>query len=116
MKKIQVILLIAFGFFMIPSITYACGKKSCKKEVSKISNKSCCGQKNDSKDNQGCGGKCGHKGCGCASIVSSGIAFGIAFEITEVTSNRISNKQKFYYPENHLSSGYNFLWLIPKIS
>ncbi len=117
MNRFYILVLVLFGFLLMPNSTFACGNKSekhCKKETtSKTEKKSCC-DKSDSK--KGCGGKCGHSKCGCPSSVIT--AFNFSGEIHFKTNNFdfISEKQKFSNSETFISSGFYSLWLIPKIS
>ena len=108
------------GFFL-PTSTYACETKTqnscCKGEnSSKTEKKNCCKEK-DSKDkeNNSCAGKCGHSKCGCPS---SSNGFTLVYEI--YFKNNIfdfsTEKQKDFYSETIISSGFYSLWLIPKIS
>jgi hypothetical protein len=122
MKKFHILVIAIFGFLLMPSIIFACGnnseKHSCKKETSsKMDKDDCC--KDDShsktKNHDNCGGKCRHSKCGC---VSSSNSFTSSNEIN--INNKIFNfsyeKQNFCNSEAFISSGFYFLWLIPKIS
>ena len=109
------------GMFILPNSAMACGKgsdkSSCKKEISstKSEKKSYCDNDNSKdKNNKGCGGKCNHSKCGCASSCNTSVS------INELTFHRnifnlFSEKQNFYNYETNISSGFNSLWLIPKI-
>ncbi len=123
MKKFHILLIVLFGFLLMPSAVSACGnhseKSSCcnKETTSKTDKDDCC--KNDShsknKNHDGCGGKCGHSKCGCSFTTT---AFSSTFEVN-IKNNVFDfsyQKQKFYNSETNLSSGFHFLWLIPKIS
>jgi hypothetical protein len=106
----------------MPSNSFACENNSAKhsssKETSsKMEKDDCC--KNDShsktKNHEGCGGKCNHSRCGCASSCNSSVS------MNELNFNRnifnfSSEKEKFYDYETSISSGFNSLWLIPKIA
>lgn len=106
----------------MPGNAFACennsAKHSCKKEISsKTCNDDCCNKNGHSKakNNEGCGSKCNHSKCGCTSSSNTSIS------ITEWNSstncfNFSPEKQKFYNFETSISSGFNSLWLIPKIS
>lgn len=122
MNKVHIVVIVLFGFLLIPSKTLACGsssdKNSCNKEVSsKKENKDCCQGNNNSgnKREKGCAGKCGHSKCGCPS---SSNGFTLVYEI--YFKNNIfdfsTEKQKDFYSETIISSGFFSLWLIPKIS
>ncbi|HEU4788269.1 MAG TPA: hypothetical protein VFS71_01125 [Flavobacterium sp.] len=122
MNKFITLLIVLFGFLLMPNVALACDnnltKNSSKKEIStKMCDDDCC--KNDShsksKNHNGCGGKCNHAKCACASSSNTSIS------ITEwnIDTNRFnfsSEKQRFYNFETSISSGFNSLWLIPKIS
>lgn len=124
MKKHNIVIIIILGIFLIPCSAFACGKKiikteksCCKKEMSsKTDKKDCCEGNNHSKNknHEGCGGKCSHSKCGCTSSCNTSVS------INELNFNRnvfnfISEKQNFYNFETSISSGFNSLWLIPKI-
>ena len=122
-KRLHIIIIIlTLGFFLSPTLSYACGtkteKSSCNKEVSsKKENKDCCKSDNNSenKREKGCAGKCGHSKCGCPS---SSNGFTLVYEI--YFKNNLfdfsTEKQKDFYSETIISSGFYSLWLIPKIS
>jgi len=100
---------------------FACEKivvdLSCAKETSKPAN-DCCSKKNhlDDKNHDGCGGKCGHSMCSCASVCNGGISFLSELEFKNNTLSLFSQKQKFYNSETSILTGFYSIWLIPKIS
>lgn len=107
----------------MPNEAVACGsgkeKSACKKEASstKKEKKSCCGN-DDSKDNKGCGGNCGHSKCGCTSTCPpSSVSFlsEINFKVNMFSYSSIG-KVKFLYATPSISDGFYSIWLIPKIS
>jgi hypothetical protein len=117
--------MLLFGFLLMPSITFACGKscesktekRCCKKETSsnKPEKKSCCSKddNSESNDDKGCGGK-----CGCSSTCPS-TPLNLFTDIT--FQNNIFNfssieKVKFLYTTPSISDGFYSIWLIPKIS
>jgi hypothetical protein len=122
MNKVYILTLILFGFLLMPSDVFACkmdsANHSSRKEISsKVCNEDCCKNysHSKSKNHNGCGGKCNHSKCACASSSNTSIS------ITEwsIDTNRFnfsSGKQRFYNFETSISSGFNSLWLIPKIS
>lgn len=122
MKKYHFILLLLLGIFFMPNNIYACGtcsdKHPVKKEVSSKTDKDNCCDSNShskSKSHDGCGGKCGHSKCACPSAISG---FTVSSEVVLKNNNFdfSSEKQKFSNAETFISSGFYFLWLIPKIS
>lgn len=126
MKKIHILLIVIFGFLLMPSNTFACGnsvgnkteKHSCKKEsTSKTQKDDCCDSHNQSKskNHNGCGGKCGHAKCGCTTATNG---FTATTELNFKNNNFdfSTEKQKFSNTETFISSGFYSLWLIPKIS
>lgn len=124
MNRFHIILIVMLGFFLMPTDTFACGKKvadhSCTKKTS-TSDKDeddCCSKKNHSgnKNHDGCGGKCGHSMCGCASVCNGGITFVNQLEFKKITFSIFSQKQKFYNSETSILTGFYSIWLIPKIS
>ena len=121
MKKFHIIILILFGFLMTPTAVFACGKhtgkQSCKKKLSNKQEDNCCsGYKHSAGKHDGCGGKCSHKQCGCASVTASGLSFISPIEFNENAIKSIVGKQRFYLSDTTVSSGFYSLWLIPKIS
>lgn len=122
-KKFYIVLLIVIGFSLIPNSAFACKKNhsmkvSCKKEVSsKMENNSCCKTTGNSKGKQhnGCGGKCGHTNCNIPAVQ---IGFFVPF-VTEMNIETLlfyTKKEKYFNLENSISSGFQSLWLIPKIA
>ena len=121
MNKFHILVIVLFGFLLIPSNSFACENNSTKhsstKETSSNMDKDdCCKNDNHSKtkNHEGCGGKCNHSKCGCASSCNTSVS------INELTFHRnifnlFSEKQNFYNYETNISSGFNSLWLIPKI-
>lgn len=115
------VIILTLGFFFLPASTYACGTKSekscCKKEVTSNTDKQDCCKKKQSQDkeNQSCGGKCGHSNCTTSSVNFSLISF-FEIEFKNTHFQFSPEKQKFYHSETFISSGFNFIWLPPKIS
>lgn len=104
--------------------TYACGtcsdKHPVRKEISSNKKKDkddCCdsGSNSKTKNHKGCGGKCGHSKCACPSP-SNGFTTAIELNFKNINFDFSTEKQKFSNTETFISSGFNFLWLIPKIS
>ncbi|QIH40177.1 hypothetical protein G7A72_15770 [Flavobacterium sp. Sr18] len=121
MKKFHILLIVVLGFLLMPTVTFACEnnseKQSCKKEISsKTDKKDCCEGDSHSKNrnNKGCGGKCSHSKCGCASSCNSFVSIN-ELKFNKDIFNFFSEKQNFYNYETSISSGFNSLWLIPKI-
>lgn len=106
----------------MPSKTFACGSisenHSCKKEVSSKNDIENCCKGNDipaNKNENGCGGKCGHSKCGCTSS-SNGFTSICEINFKNNIFDFPSKNQKYFHSETFLSSGFFSLWLIPKIS
>lgn len=121
MYKFHFIVIVLFGFLLIPSSSYACenssAKHSSRKETtSKMDKHDCCKNDNHSKtkNHEGCGGKCSHSKCGCASSCNTSISIN-ELNFNSNIFNFFSRKQNFYSYETSISSGFNSLWLIPKI-
>jgi len=125
MKNVCLIVLIIFGFFMMPEVTFACNshseKKSCDKTASaKTEKMNCCNMdccKNDShskkNNHSGCNGKCGHYNC-----ITTSTQFGAVFFEIDFKNNNFDfseKKQNYFNSNTNLSSGFHSLWLIPKI-
>lgn len=129
-KKVYILVFITIGFFMIPSISFACGsgcgnKKSTKtesaessdtKKVSKSSEKKCCDTSKSSKQNDGCKGKCKHPTCHCITPVLNIVL--TPFSDLKLKNNfDFSNKKKsFTFEESNTSSGFYYIWTPPNIS
>jgi hypothetical protein len=122
-KKIYILVFAVFGFLMIPNTAFACGdtyskKAACKKETtSKPEKKDCCGSHNNEngKRSQDCGGKCGHSNCNVPSVQ---IAIIVPF-ISEINTKALffyTKKGGFDDLKTTISSGFQSLWLIPKIT
>ena len=119
-KQLRILMvLLTFGFLMLPSFSYACVSKAekscCKKEITaKSENKaSCCDQRSkDKKDS--CNGKCGHKSC-TTSFVNFSILSYIDIEIKNNHFNFDTQKSNYFYSKTVISSGFTSLWLLPKI-
>ncbi|HSN49252.1 MAG TPA: hypothetical protein VLR29_10870 [Flavobacterium sp.] len=121
-KKFHIALvMVVMGFFLTPTLTYACGMKSekscCSKEISsKGDKKDCCKKDDDSKNKShdgGCNGKCGHSNC-----TTSSIQFGLAFFEIKFKNNNVvfsEKEQNYIHSETNISSGFHSIWLIPKI-
>lgn len=123
MNKFHIFVLVLFGFLLMPNNSFACennsSKHSAAKETSsRMDNDDCC--KNDShsknKNHDGCGGKCNHSKCACATSCSSCTVAINELKFNSNLFNFASEKQKFHNYETSISSGFNSLWLIPKIS
>lgn len=110
------------GFLVMPNTAFACKKNNsdkaaCSKEVSsKMEKKDCCDSQNNNngKRHQGCGGKCGHSNCNIPVVQ---IAFFVRFE-TEINTNALffyTEKGHFNDLKTTISSGFQSVWLIPKI-
>ena len=115
-------LIVVLGFFLTPTLTYACGKSHtqtekscCDKKTSQTDKNDCCKNKNshNQKDNDDCGGKCGHSSCHCPTV-----SFSFIPSTPELKYNLlvVAQKQFFLYSDPYISSGYHSIWQPPKIS
>ena len=123
MNKFHIIVIVLFGLLLMPGTSFACENNSSKhsstKETSsKMDKEDCRKNDNHSKTNNhdGCNGKCSHSKCGCATSCNSSIFAINELKFKDNLFNFASEKQKFYNYETTTSSGFNSLWLIPKIS
>lgn len=123
MNKFHIIVILLFGFLLMPSNSFACENNSSKhsttKETSsKMDKEDCCKNDNHSKtnDHEGCEKNCNHSKCGCATSCNSCTVAINELKFNSNLFNFASEKQKFYNYETTISSGFNSLWLIPKIS
>ena len=121
MKKFHFIVIVLFGFLMMPNPTFACGNSSsgsCSMEMSsKTKSKDCCEKDSHSKSNKHkqCNGKCGKALCSTPSV-NTAIPSHAQFEIKSESISFLSERQKFYQSVSFTSAGYSSIWLIPKIS
>ena len=114
------IIILTIGFFMAPTVSYACGTKAekeyCKKEVSsKTEKKDCCSNKNSKDKDNSCEGKCGHSNCTTSTVILSIISLN-EFEFKSNKFDFSNERKEFYHSETFISSGFTSIWLIPKIS
>jgi hypothetical protein len=118
MKRVHLLVIVIFGFLLMPALTFACGchseKKSCGKES--MEKMDCCKKDNASKDktHKGCNGKCGHSNCITTSNPHNAVFFELksnnhTFDFQEINQN-------YFNSNTEITSGYTSLWLIPKIS
>ena len=126
-KKIYILILITIGFFMIPSISFACGagcgtkktesKETCnsdKHSKQQTTKNGCCSTRNQSKHGNRCGGKCKHNSCHCTAPVLSLILT----SFSELTLNRFdfyNQKKNFNIEQSNISSGFYYIWTPPNI-
>ena len=108
------------GFFLTPTLTYACGKPAektekacCKKETSQTEKKDCCkSHSQNDKNDDGCGGKCKNPSCHCPTAP---LTIALPF-VTEMKYHNIFlEKVTIAYTETYISSGFRSIWLPPKI-
>lgn len=114
-------IIVILGFFLTPTLTYACGKSvekteksCCKKETSKSDKKDCC--KNHSqkdKNDDDCDGKCKNSSCHCPTAP---LAIVLPFVTEMKYYNIFLEKVTIAYTEIYISSGFHSIWLPPKIS
>ena len=108
------------GFFLTPTLTYACGKPAektekacCKKETSQTEKKDCCkSHSQNDKNDDGCGGKCKNPSCHCPTAL---LTIALPF-VTEMKYHNIFlEKVTIAYTKTYVSSGFHSIWLPPKI-
>lgn len=122
MKKHHIAIIIILGIFLIPCSAFACAQKIIKTEKSccqreltaKTDKKSCCDNSDNSKKE--CGGKCGNSSCAAASVIQLSVITTFEIDFKNNDLNFSLEKHKFFHSVTFLSSGFNSLWLIPKIS
>jgi hypothetical protein len=126
MKLVHYFYIVVLGIFLLPVTSYGCvtssskstskTEKSCCKETTKTKKaKSCCDDQKSDRNDEPCGGKCGHSNCTSPASQSS-MTFSDAFEMGYNLFAFSTKETNFNYTLYNLSSGYVFLWLIPKIS
>lgn len=115
-KQVYILLLVLFGALMVPNKVVACGnqtEKSCcsKKSSSEDAN---CNKDNHSKNkkNNSCNEKCNHSTCSFSTT-----HFGIVSPFNSDLKPIFvwSEKQRFHFSVNTVSSGFLSIWTIPKI-
>jgi hypothetical protein len=121
-KKFYIVLLLMLGFFMIPSVAFACGIKTekacCKKESSSEKNKKdCCKKekKSNESSHDGCKGACKNVTCS-SSVFQLGLTSVFYTELNNQVFSFSTEKQNYYYSEIFISSHFRSIWLPPKIS
>lgn len=121
-NKFFIVLLVLLGFFVNPSIAFACGTKSektcCKKNAPLAKDKKeCCkkAQSSNEKSHEGCDGACKNLTCS-SSTVYLGMAASLYHELNNQAFSFSSEKQNHYYSEIFISSHFRSIWLPPKIS
>ncbi|HRP91094.1 MAG TPA: hypothetical protein PKX92_13770 [Edaphocola sp.] len=120
-RQISILLIVMLGFFLTPTLTYACGKPAektekscCKKETSQTEKKDCCkSHSQDDKNDDDCNGQCGNHSCHCPTI---NITIALPFFPELNHSVFYAEKLSFFYTETHISSGFRSIWQPPKIS
>lgn len=121
-KQIYILLIALLGFFLTPTLTYACSKSHtqtekscCDKKTSQTDKNDCCKNKSshNQKDNDGCEGKCGHSSCHCPTITLT-----IALPFVSEMKHHIIVLEKLTigYTQSYISSGFHSIWQPPKIS
>ncbi|WP_262152769.1 hypothetical protein [Chryseobacterium foetidum] len=123
-KHISFIVLLCMGFFLMPSISYACAKKTAETEQKSYSkdkseksgHKDSCNKKSckKCKDRHNCGDNCKHSSCRCSA---SSTSFGLPMPIDLKTEIRFAEikQQKFGFNQAYYSSGFSSVWQPPKI-
>ena len=121
-KKFYILLLVMLGFFMTPSVAFACGTKAdkscCKKESSsKKEQKDCCKKekKSNESSHDGCNGACKNVSCS-SSAFQLGLTSVFYTELNKQVFSLSTEKQNYYYSEMFISSHFRSIWLPPKIS
>ena len=119
----KALLLVLLGFFLMPSISFACEMESeqscCSKDMSFTNGEKmdCCKKEQQSKGNKDneSKGKTKHSTCNCFVFQISVI---IPFETESnfLCVEILDKKDKFNQSETTISSGFSSIWLIPKIS
>ena len=121
-RKFYILLLVMLGFFLMPSVAFACGTKTekacCKKESSsETEQKDCCKKekKSNESSHDGCNGACKNISCG-SSAIHLGLTSIFNTELNKQIFSFSTEKQNYYYSEIFISSHFRSIWLPPKIS
>lgn len=118
-RIIHIGLMILFGFFLMPTISYACNlnhhsiQESSTQEVStkSISDKLPCCDQNDIHENNCCSGDC-QNDCCCVNVPSN-LLFPFLTEYNYSFFSEIGNN--IFKLNQPVSTGFNTIWLPPKI-
>ena len=111
MKKKVFILILFFGFFLMPTAAFACGKSCGALQQTK----NCCQKENSNSDKKQCGGKCKNPSCQTSSPNYT-FLIPINFEIKAVVSGFTLQKNAFSLLICTISKGFYFIWTPPNIS
>ena len=120
-KRLHIIIIIlTLGFFLSPTLSYACGTKTekscCKKETtSKTEKKDCCKNKQSKDEDKSCGGKCGHSNCTSSTSINFSLISFYEIEFKNNSFDFSAEKPKFHHSKTFISSGFTSVWLPPKI-
>src|SRR5690606_15050442 len=120
-RQISIMLIVMLGFFLTPTLTYACGKSHtktekscCDKQTSQTEKKDCCKNHSDNnKNNDGCGVKCNNPSCHCPTVAH---AFALTLDVGMKNNILVLEKLTFGYTQSYISSGYHSIWQPPKLS
>ena len=121
-KQLHILIIIlTLGFFLSPTLSYACGTKTekscCKKEkTSKTEKKNCCKKKDSQDEDKSCGGKCGHSNCTSSTSIKFSIISSYEINFKNNSFDFSAEKPKFYHSKTFISSGFTSVWLPPKIN
>ena len=108
------------GFFLTPTLIYACDKpvekteKSCfKKETSQSDKKDCCkSHSQKDKNDDDCNGKCKNSTCHCPTAP---LTLALPFVAEIKYHNFFLEKITIAYTITYISSGFHSIWQPPKI-
>ena len=120
-RQISIMLIVVLGFFLTPTLTYACGKSHtktekscCDKKTSQTEKKDCCKNHTDNnQNNDGCGGKCKNASCHCPTAP---LAFALTLDAGMKNHFIVLEKLTIGYTQSYISSGFHSIWQPPKIS
>ncbi len=115
-----IIIILTLGFFLSPTSSYACGTKTdkscCKKEkIAESEKKNCCDKQNSKEKENRCGGKCGHSNCTSSTSLNFSTISSNEINLKNNSFDFFTEKSKFYNSKTFISSGFYYIWLIPKI-
>jgi len=123
-KHINLLILLCFGFFLMPTLSYGCTKKTVrtehqnyrKKQSPKTELKDCCKTKSCKNDrgHNDCGGKCKHSSCRCSSTPFS-LMIPIRVYVQTLHHFAEIKREKFGLQQACYSSVFSSIWQPPKI-
>jgi hypothetical protein len=119
MKRLNLILLLLFGFIMSPNFVLACGSKSEKsccgaKKMETSCKMKCCQKQEEDNSNKGCDGKCDKNTCQVQSIfVGAVLPSNVEIEFKKFIIE--TSSKLFFHKETVALAVYLSIWTPPNL-